>query len=163
MNASLRGLLPTAALAAALLASGCATMAEGRPAPPVQGDEWIAAGTADPASLAKNRWLLLVVFRPGSEACAEGMAEIRALREKFGSKGLVVLGVSPADREDTEAFLHDAGVDFPVLADGGRVIDSFGIPEVNGNHTYLIDPPGVVVAQGDIPAATRILDKYLAR
>jgi peroxiredoxin len=163
----LRRTCAAATLAAALAVSGCAAVAEGKMAPPVREGEWVEAAAAKPArptvSLPKNRWTLLVVFRPGSLTCAEEMAEVLAFKQRFGPSGLAVIGVTAADREDAEAFVHEVGIDFPVLADAEDVVDSSGIPEVNGNHTYLINPPGVVVAQGDLPAATRILEKYMKR
>ena len=168
MNESLlRSTCAAAALAAAAALSGCAAVAEGKMAPPVRGVNWVQAPSAkpvkDPSALAKNRWTLVVVFRPGSETCAEEMAEVLALKKRFGPKGLAVVGVTASDMEGAAAFAKEVGIDFPVLADAEDVIDSYGIPSVNENHTYLIDPPGVVVAQGDLPTASRILEKYLKR
>ena len=163
MNATLlRRACAAAALAASLLASGCAVMAEGRQAPPVMGSDWIRAGK-DPAGLAKDRWTLLVVFRPGSQTCVDGMPDVLNLKKRYGPMGLSVVGVTAADREDTELFLNEAGIDFPVLADAEHVIDSYGIPAVDSNYTYLINPPGVVVAQCDLETTSRILEKYLVR
>jgi peroxiredoxin len=165
MNASpLRRTCAAVALAAGLLASGCAVMAEGKPAPTLSGPtaDWIQ-GVKDPASLTKNRWTLVVVFRPGSQTCADGMPDVVALKKRYGPKGLAVVGITAADREDAEAFVKANGIDFPVLADAEDIVDSYGIPAVDDNYTYLIDPPGVVIAQCDLPGTRSILDRYLRK
>ncbi len=167
MNDAARRAASAAAALLALSLAGCAAVAEGKMAPPVRGDGWVRSAAVQPAKEApafpKDRWTLVVVFRPGSTTCAEQMAEVVALKNRFGPKGLAVVGVTASDREDAEAFIQETGIDFPVLADAEDVVDSYGIPAVDENHTYLIDPPGVVVAQGDLPAAHRILEKYMKR
>ena len=140
----------------------CAAPAEGKLAPPVRGSDsdWVRVQKEAPA-VEKNRWTLVVVFRPGSETCAQQMADVLDLKARFGKKGLAVVGVTASDKEDTEAFIKETGIDFPVLADAEDVVDSFGIPAVDENHTALINPPGVIVAQSDLPTASRILEKYM--
>ena len=159
-NRSPRTRLPALLLGAALLLAGCETMAEGRPAPPVTGGTWMQA-KGDPSADMKGRWTLLVMFRPSSPQCASGMPDVLALQKEFAPKGLLVLGVSPADAEDTAPFLKDNGVGFPVMANGRHVVDAYGIPEIGENHVYLLDPPGVVVVQDDLAKSREILAKYL--
>jgi peroxiredoxin len=162
MNAPLlRRTCAAAILAAASLASGCAVMAEGRQAPPVTGYDWVHARGKSPSAPVKDRWTLIVVFRPGSQTCVDGMPDVLNMKKTYEKHGLAVVGVTAADREDTEAFIQENGIDFPVLADAEHVIDSYGIPAVDENYTYLVDPPGVIVAQCDLTSASRILDKYL--
>jgi peroxiredoxin len=163
MNTPLRALVSAAALAAAVASSGCAIVSEGRPAPPLEGDLWVGTGGADIEKRMKDRWVLMVFFRPESEACVRDMPAIRALRDQFSKKGLVVVGVTASDWEEAEEFMEAAGVDFPVLTDGYKMLNAYGVPEVHANETFLINPPGVVVAQSDIPATARILEKYLVR
>lgn len=157
-----RRLAVAAAFAAALAAAGCAAVAEARKAPPVRGETWLQA-KGDPNTLTEGRWALLVVFRPEAPACAEGMAGVAALQERYGPRGLAVLGVTAADAETTEPFLKENSVTFPVLVDGQHVIDSYGIPEVARNHTYLTDPPGIVIVQSDMEKTQEVLERYLTR
>ncbi|HEU4395995.1 MAG TPA: redoxin domain-containing protein [Planctomycetota bacterium] len=153
--------LMAAALLAASLASGCAAVAEGKAAPPVRGSGWLpSAGPADDAVAGK--WGLIVFFRAGSQSCAEGMPAVLALKRDFGAKGLVVVGVTPSDAEATTEFAKDNGIDFPVLTDAQHVVDSYDIPEVNELHTYLVNPPGIVIVQGDLEKARELLGKYMA-
>src|SRR5690349_7509120 len=104
----LRSACASFVLASSLAAAGCAAVAVGKMAPPVRGSDtdWVVATPAkpfrDPASLAKNRWTLVVVFRPGSETCADEMSEILAFKKRYEKQGLTVLGVTASDREDAE-------------------------------------------------------------
>jgi peroxiredoxin len=116
----------------------------------------------DAKNLMKDRWSLVVVFRPDSAACVDGMGAVKALQQRYG-KDLAVVGVTTADAEDAAAFVKDHRLDFPVLADGWEVLDHFGIPSVDENHTYLVNPPGVVVVQGDLREADHILARYLRK
>lgn len=162
MNAPLlRRTLAAALLAAVSLSAGCAVMAEGRLAPPVTGPDWVQAKGRTLAVPRKDRWTLIVVFRPGSLTCAEGMPDVLNMQKTYGRLGLEVVGVTAADKEDALAFTKENGIDFPVLADADDIIESYGIPAVDENYTYLVNPPGVVVAQCDLTAASRILEKYL--
>jgi peroxiredoxin len=161
MTSSIRRIAAGAFVAAALFVSGCATMAEGRKAPAVQGETWLQA-KGDANTLTDGKWALVVFFRPEAPACADGMAQVLALQQKYAKRGLVVVGVTAADAETTKPFLKDLGLRFPTLVDAQHVVDAFGIPEVARNHTYLINPPGVVIAQSDYQSQEEILDRYLA-
>jgi len=160
MSDSKSRLVLAAALAAAAALSGCATVAEGRPAPAVRGDAWLPSATKGDDLLA-GKWGLVVVLRADSEACAEEIPAVLALRKEFGPKGLAVVGVTASDGEAAAAFAKDHGLDFPVLTDAEKVVDAWGIPEVNRLHTYLVDPPGVVVVQGDLAKTREVLGRYL--
>ena len=152
--------LLVAAAAAAALLPGCAAVAEGKHAPPVQGADWIRAPKDADRQLA-NRWGLVVFFRTGSATCAAEMPAVLELHREFGPKGLVTVGVTPADREDATAFADANGMTFPILTDARRVIDSWGIVEINELHTYLVDANGVVIAQQDLAKAREVLGKYM--
>lgn len=154
-------LAAVALAAAALFATGCATMAEGKKAPAVIGDRWIhSKGSFNNAT--DGKWSLVVFFEPAAPACSDGMAEVIALQKKYGPRGLVVVGVTPADADAAGLFMKELGLNFPTLVNGQHVVDSFGIPQVARNHMYLLNPPGVVCAQGDYESTEMILDRYLA-
>jgi peroxiredoxin Q/BCP len=167
MNDRLRRAGLAAASLLALTLAGCAAAAEGKMAPPLRGSDsdWVRAASQRPgkevAGLPKDRWTLVVVFRPGSQTCADQMTEVMNFKKRYAAKGVSVIGVTASDKEDTAAFIQETGIDFPVLADAEDIVDSYGIPAVEENHTYLVNPPGVIVAQSDLDAASRILDRYL--
>jgi len=153
-------LVAAAALAAAWASSGCAAVAEGKAAPPVQGEAWVQA-PKNPDRLLSGKWGLIVFFRPSSATCAEEMPGVLALEKEYGPKGLVVVGVTAADAEETAVFLQENGVKFPVLTDARHTVDAYGIPEVSEIHTYLVNPPGVVIVQGDLEKCRDVLDRYM--
>jgi peroxiredoxin len=153
-------LVAAAALAAAGLSSGCATVAEGKTAPPIQGDAWIQGGK-DPDRLLRERWGLIVFFRTGSETCAAEMPGVLALQKEFGPGGLAVVGVTPAEAEEAALFAQENGMAFPILTDARHLVDAYGIVEINELHTYLVNPPGIVIVQGDLAKAREILAEYM--
>ncbi|HXC00438.1 MAG TPA: TlpA disulfide reductase family protein [Terriglobales bacterium] len=78
--------------------------------------------------------------------CRKEMPDLEALYERFGSKGLVVLGISDEEAAKVEPFIRERKVSFPVLLDPGRKVnDSFvvaGIPK-----SFVYDRDGKLVAQ----------------
>ncbi len=78
--------------------------------------------------------------------CRKEMPDLQALYERFGSKGLVVLGISDEEFAKVEPFIGERKVSFPVLLDPGRKVnDEFvvnGIP-----RSFLYDREGKLVAQ----------------
>ena len=151
------------ALAAAALAAGCVSRAEGRFAPPVAGETWIGTRPAGPGLPVKGGWTLLVFFPLNAEACAPVGPNAGELAAMFGPKGLVTVGVTNVDRERTGAFLREQGWTFPVLAEAQDVVSAWGIHVLDAPHTYLVDPAGVVLTQDDLPAAQGVLEQHLGR
>ncbi len=78
--------------------------------------------------------------------CRKEMPDLEALYARFGSKGLVVLGISDEEMAKVEPFIRERKVSFPVLLDpGGKVNDLFvveGIPK-----SFVYDREGKLVAQ----------------
>ena len=78
--------------------------------------------------------------------CRKEMPDLEALYERFGSQGLVILGISDEEAAKVEPFIHDRKVTFPVLLDPGRKVnDAFiveGIPK-----SFVYDRDGKLVTQ----------------
>jgi hypothetical protein len=156
-----RRLLAVLALAAA--AGGCAAAAEALPAPPVAGDRWLLLQGEQASAVVEGKWSLVIFFRPHRPDCNEGFPDLMALCAAYRARGLTAVAVTPDPAEEAKAFIRRHSVPFPVLADAGKVMKAWGIPEIWGNRVYLLNPGGVVVAQDDLPATRRILEKYLPR
>lgn len=157
---SRRSLL-AAALLAFLALAGCAAMAEGRAAPPVAGDSWLLLDGREDSAVVEGKWGLVVFFRPHLPDCNAGIGEVLALRERFEGRGLVVVGVTPDGEDPAREFILRHGLPFPVLAGARSVMQAWGLPDMWGNRTYLVNPSGTVLAQDDLASASRILEKYL--
>lgn len=156
-------LLAAAALAALLALAGCAATAEGKRAPAVSGERWLLLEGSDASAVLDGKWALVVFFHPHLPACNEGIGEVVALDAAWRPRGLVTVAVTPDAPEAAKAFIQRHRLPFPVLAEGGAVLMAWGLPDMWENRVYLVDPRGVVVAQDDLPATRRILEKYLPR
>ncbi len=157
----IRRLIAGAALAALLALAGCAATAEGKMAPPVSGDGWLLLEGTESTALLEGKWGLVIFFHPHLPACNEGIGDLLELCASYRPRGLVAVAVTPDSPEEAKAFILRHRVPFPVLADGGKVMKAWGLPDMWENRVYLVDPRGVVVAQDDLPATRRILEKFL--
>jgi peroxiredoxin len=77
--------------------------------------------------------------------CRKEMPDLEALYERFGSQGLVVLGISDEQAAKVDPFIRERKISFPVLLDPGRKINEMfvveGIPK-----TFVYDREGKLVA-----------------
>ena len=77
--------------------------------------------------------------------CRTEMPDLEALYERFGSQGLVVLGISDEQAAKVDPFIRERKISFPVLLDPGRKINEMfvveGIPK-----TFVYDREGKLVA-----------------
>jgi len=78
--------------------------------------------------------------------CRKEMPDLETLYGRFGSKGLVVLGISDEEAAKVEPFIREHKVSFPVLLDPGRKVNEMfvveGIPK-----SFVYDREGKLVAQ----------------
>ena len=78
--------------------------------------------------------------------CRKEMPDLETLYGRFGSKGLVVLGISDEEAAKVEPFIRERKVSFPVLLDSGRKVNEMfvveGIPK-----SFVYDRDGKLVAQ----------------
>ncbi|MGB9199236.1 MAG: TlpA disulfide reductase family protein [Terriglobales bacterium] len=78
--------------------------------------------------------------------CRKEMPDLEALYERFGSQGLVILGISDEEQSKVAPFVRDRKVTFPILLDPGRKVNEAfiveGIPK-----SFVYDRDGKLVAQ----------------
>jgi peroxiredoxin len=78
--------------------------------------------------------------------CRKEMPDLETLYGRFGSKGLVVLGISDEEATKVEPFVRERKVSFPVLLDPERKVNEMfvvdGIPK-----SFVYDREGKLVAQ----------------
>ncbi len=78
--------------------------------------------------------------------CRKEMPDLETLYGRFGSKGLVVLGISDEEAAKVEPFIREHKLSFPVLLDPGRKVNEMfvveGIPK-----SFVYDRDGKLVAQ----------------
>ncbi len=80
------------------------------------------------------------------------------MHEKFGSKNVVVAGVTSADAAAAGAFRVKHSASYPVLANAKPDFQSYAIKTIPAIR--LIDPQGNIVA-GDLDAAGEVLAAQL--
>ena len=79
------------------------------------------------------------------------------MRNEYGPRGLVVVGVTKADTGRAREFASENGVTYPVLAGAGDVFDAYGVTWVPA--AKLVGPDGKVVSDSNSPEE---LEKILA-
>jgi cytochrome c biogenesis protein CcmG, thiol:disulfide interchange protein DsbE len=91
--------------------------------------------------------VLLNVWATWCPPCREEMPALQALHERYGSRGLRILGVSVDSRGSEQTirrFIAEGGYTFTILHDESdtvsRLFRTIGVPE-----TFLIDADGIVV------------------
>lgn len=78
--------------------------------------------------------------------CRKEMPDLEKLYERFGPRGLVLLGISDEEAAKVGPFIRERKVTFPVLLDPGRKVNEMfvveGIPK-----SFVYDRDGKLVAQ----------------
>jgi peroxiredoxin len=78
--------------------------------------------------------------------CRKEMPDLETLYQRFGPKGLVVLGISDEEAANVEPFIRERKISFPVLLDPGRKVNDIfaveGIPK-----SFVYDREGKLVSQ----------------
>ncbi|MFY9905054.1 MAG: TlpA disulfide reductase family protein [Terriglobales bacterium] len=78
--------------------------------------------------------------------CRKEMPDLETLYQRFGPKGLVVLGISDEEAAKVEPFIREHKVSFPILLDPGRKVNEMfvveGIPK-----SFVYDREGKLVSQ----------------
>lgn len=169
MRGAARALLALLPLAGCGGGEGMPQVVEvGRPVP-----EYAAASLASPDSVSlrdlRGKVVLLNVWATWCHPCREEIPALQRLHERFGARGLEVVGVSvdaAGEEEAIRAFAQDFGMTYPVWLDpGDRVSSTFrliGVPS-----TFLIDRDGTLLwkhlgpVDAEDPALTRTLEEAL--
>lgn len=137
MHAALDAPQFTAALAA-LQASDARRQAAQFVLPDLAGKTW-------KRSELRGKVVLVNFWATWCPPCRKEMPDLEALYQRFGSRGLVVLGVSDDDAAKVRVFAQQHGVSYPVLLDAGSKVnhlyDIEGIP-----MSFLYDRQGKLVA-----------------
>jgi len=78
--------------------------------------------------------------------CRKEMPDLDQLYKRFGSKGLVVLGISDEEMGKVEPFVREKTVSFPVLLDPGRTANiAFGVEGIP--KTFIFDRDGKLIGE----------------
>jgi cytochrome c biogenesis protein CcmG/thiol:disulfide interchange protein DsbE len=102
------------------------------------------AGSAHLADLG-NGYVIVNFFASWCDPCTEEAPLLNRLQERLAGRGTIV-GVAWNDAvEDSQAFVREHGVRFPVLRDvDGSFAKAYGVKGLP--ETFVIDPRGRIVA-----------------
>jgi len=94
----------------------------------------------------KGKVVLLNFWATWCPPCRKEMPDLETLYQRFGSQGLVILGVSDEEATKVRPFIEQQKISYPVLLDSGRKVNELfqieGIPK-----TFIYDREGKIVAQ----------------
>lgn len=94
-----------------------------------------------------GQWTIIDFWASWCGPCKREVPGIKALYDKYHSKGLNVVGVAVRDKpEDTLAAMEQLGITWPVILNGGAdVLETYGIMGIP--CIMLVNPEGVIVAR----------------
>ena len=67
------------------------------------------------------------------------------LREEYGDKGLVVLGIASESPEEVKDFVEELEINFPMLVDDNESVGNLYGPVDSIPTTFLVDKEGKIV------------------
>ena len=76
------------------------------------------------------------------------MPHLVQVQENYGSQSFSIIGITDESTESAQRFAEQQQLNFPILADAGKVRDAYGVGLVWGSSFFLIDPNGEIVEQG---------------
>ncbi|MBK9115972.1 MAG: TlpA family protein disulfide reductase [Betaproteobacteria bacterium] len=157
-----RGLIPAAALCAAVLAGPAAAVEAGEAAPPFA----LPAAKGDTIALDKLRGKVVYVdfWASWCGPCRRSFPWMNEMQQKYGSKGFVVVGVNvDKKRADADRFLAQNPAGFTVVFDeAGATPAAYGVKGMPSS--YLIDARGNVtfVERGFLDESKPVLEQKIA-
>jgi len=119
----------------------------------LDGNEWTLRAL-------RGKVVLVNLWATWCPPCRKEIPTLKAVYDRFKSRGLVILAISDEEPDVLRKFVSDEGVGFPVLPDAGekvgeRIFHVTGIPV-----SFIYDRSGRLVAQAmSIPTRDRLLDK----
>lgn len=95
----------------------------------------------------KGKAVIIDFWATWCPPCRKGIPDLIALKKKYGSKGLEVIGIS-LDRDtkkDVPQFIKDKGINYPVVYGDDNVVVNYGgvraVPT-----SFVIDKQGKIIA-----------------
>jgi thiol-disulfide isomerase/thioredoxin len=118
----------------------------GKPTPRLQADEWIGSAPLSMEKL-KGKVVVLDFWATWCVPCIAQFPTLRQWQEKYGPRGLVIVGVtnhSSQTSEDVRTYLAKDKLPWPIAIDTqSRTHMDFGVSPIP--HTFVIDQAGNVV------------------
>lgn len=157
----LAGLLVPALVALPAIQAGGGQGSLGRPLPGADALEDFSQTEARSYDDYVGRVVLVEFFAYWCSPSRASMAELEAIQQRFGARGVSVIGVTAEGKSSTARFVEEAGASFAYAFDRSGALARAA--EVDTFPTaLLIDPTGTVVWRGDVGDLTdELIAKHL--
>ena len=93
----------------------------------------------------KGSIIMLDFFATWCPHCRKEMPGFLELREEYGDKGLVVLGIASESPEEVKDFVEELEINFPMLVDDNESVGNLYGPVDSIPTTFLVDKEGKIV------------------
>lgn len=122
-----------------------ASVEVGQPAPEISADKWLNA--PDKVSLEALRGKIVVVefWATWCSPCRKSIPHLNEIHEKWGPKGVVVLGLTDEHPAKVKYFMKTQSVNY-IIGAGCKDSRKYGVTGVP--YIFVIDPEGRVAWQG---------------
>ena len=130
-------------LAFAVTQSWATAPATGPKAPPFQPKQWVNQMEPVSADAFEGRLVLVEKWATWCGPCVASIPHLNELADKFGKKGLTIVGITAEPPEKVRPFIERKGVKYMVGSGGADGYVTKGIP-----HAWLVSPQGKVVWEG---------------
>ncbi len=133
----------------------------GEPMPSLQGSRWI---DAPPPTDFRGKVVLVVFWSTWCAHCQHEMPKLELLYKKLSGRGLIVLGMTSNDQNQTDQsvkkFVEKYGVTFPIGIESGRAANAYAVGRIPA--AAIIDQKGIVRWRnsGDL-VTEKLLKSYL--
>ena len=122
-----------------------------------QGTTWSLAGLA-------GKIVVMDFWATWCGPCIAAMPEVQNLHERFGERGVAVLGINTWETADPAAFMQENGFTYPLLIEGDRIAGAYDVPGIPA--LYVIGPDGAFLhvhgdEEDDFEALATMIDQKL--
>jgi len=117
----------------------------GQAAPEISAKAWMNA--PGKVSLAALRGKIVVVefWATWCPPCRASIPHLNALHEKWGSKGVVIMGMTDEHKAKVKQFMKKLPMDY-IVGTGSNDSGNYGVRGIP--HAFVVDPQGTVVWRG---------------
>jgi len=140
----------------------------GDPAPPLNIATWVKGGPINLSSGKGKSVYLIEFWATWCGPCRANIPHLTKLQNKYGKRGVVVVGITHEDLSEVEPFVAGMGdkMDYVVAADNESqttraYMEAFGVGGIP--HAFLVDRNGALVWHGYPSDVEVVLDQVLSK
>lgn len=132
-----------AGLAFAVTPARAKSPSAGPKAPPFQPNQWVNQKGPVPASAFQGRLVLVEKWATWCGPCVANIPHLNELTDKFGKKGLTIVGITMEPPAEVKPFVEKKGIKYMIGSGGADGYVTRAIP-----HAWLVSPKGRIVWEG---------------